>query len=127
MKDNNKLYYTDPRHASIMMSAFGAKIYWQHDVDRKQVPQELSNLAHDIYHGSVWQGKYYIHPDSYHIFEPQVEDVIICDHRGEPAWIADIKKDWCSFDTGGGCNFTGVRKIIQRNDKPFFMPESEET
>lgn len=71
----------------------------------------------------IYAGEYYyIHPDSLHLLEPQENDVGM-DSKGNLMVFLDGRwRDW------GNDEWTLNRphKIIQRSDKPFHWPESEE-
>lgn len=106
MEKELKLYYTDPLEAVYMASEFGVKftnriaLYYEYK-DQVFVDQWRN------------QGPYYIHPDSYHIFEPRAEDFVSYDDGIYAEFYS--KKQWDLYG----------HKIIQRNSKPFFMPESK--
>ncbi|MEE9510331.1 MAG: hypothetical protein V3V81_07545 [Candidatus Bathyarchaeia archaeon] len=63
-------------------------------------------------------GKIYVRPDSYHIFKPQVGDVII-DAIGQTLKQGNMNKAECSVLVR-----EGVCKIILRHNKPFFTPKT---
>ncbi len=106
-----KKYYNDPLAAAYMAMEFGVKY-----VDDNPKAGTETWLGKFLY-----ADKYHIHPDSYHIFEPQVGDVII-DALGQTLKQGNMSKTDCFMLVKDG-----VCRIIQRNDKPFFWPESEET
>jgi hypothetical protein len=71
--------------------------------------------------------RFYIHPDSVHLLEPRVGDLVQCrwgtermvkfrTAQGEKVAAIDWGEDGLRADG----------KIIQRDGKPFFWPESEE-
>lgn len=98
--------------------------------------------AHSVDNGKTWTPeyfdkiwtqyklypKYYIHPDSLHIFDPKEGDVVV-NPNGYPYLVSggdmaefyeneisvDEAKDWVN----------GNWKIIQRDNKAFFAPEVE--
>lgn len=94
--------------------------------------------------------KFYIHPDSLHIFEPKEGDVVMIDRwywarqRGEvdyaeqltPAFVHQMGNDenWLSISTQGigydnwivGTSKPRIKyETIQRDNKAFFWPEVE--
>ena len=126
---DKKLYYKDPLAAAYMAREFGVKIqfatWWTDDFD---------DIISEYNEGEIFPSKLYIHPDSYHIFEPHVGDVASY-YFGKQRDIYHgvlIKKDDKVFAT----TFHGhqkeigtfwevsreIEKIIQRNNKPFFIP-----
>ena len=114
----SKLFYTDPLAAAIMAREFGVKIYsgdlianniWTWRDAAAAASELIGNFEGEILG---------IHPDSYHVFEPQVGDMcevhinsILIVHT---AWRKYIPKTW------------DFKQIIQRNNKPFFTPQSED-
>ncbi|QDP62904.1 MAG: hypothetical protein Unbinned5081contig1002_9 [Prokaryotic dsDNA virus sp.] len=108
-----KLYYADPLSAAYMAREFGVKMY----IEGSNVELNSWNDFFVEYGGGTidaFSDEFYVHPDSYHIFEPQVGDVfedanhrILKKHKHTIAVIHPIT-------------------IIQRNNRPFFWPESEE-
>jgi len=126
-----KLYYTDPLAAAYMAKEFGVKFsakLWEH----REIVEDLFD-AYDFirrYEAQLSSEQpngplIYIHPDSYHIFEPQDGD-----------WGRTSSGYWCYYEKDNeswwmaGHGLTRVEddlvKIIQRNHKPFFMPESDD-
>lgn len=61
-------------------------------------------------------GLYQIHPDSLHILEPQVGDLIGCGTYALYVHNTEIFRHHSTWTD---------EKIIQRNDKAFFWPEVE--
>ena len=114
-----KKFYTDPLQAAYMAREFGVEVHGI--TGKRQYP--ISNKWEEVINFRC--GKMYIRSAYHYIFQPQVGDIIICDHRGEPQWIVEIKADFCKFEAGGGCSLSGVRSIIQRDNKPFFTPTEE--
>ena len=89
--------------------------------------------------GGMDECKLYIHPDSYHIFDPQVGDLVVkagnirlLDKIGTIGHITKDKQVYLEadyHDDGGAHEGSLVHitasskvKIIQRNNKPFFWP-----
>lgn len=108
-----KLYYKDPVDAAYMAREFGVKLN-----NRGRGAYPIISL--NVESGNTGAGtkeKYYIHPDSYGIFEPQSGDVwqyILL--SGYCILTGDESIKWARYIGG---------KIIQRNGKPFFVPEVE--
>lgn len=120
-----KYYYTDPLAAAYMEQAFYVDL-----CDKRNNP-----VGFGIYQNSMecytspeseqYSGLLCIDPDSYHIFEPQVGDLV---QRKPPHEIYQGDDDLFIFindermlkiNTEGDKN----NIIIQRNNKPFFWPK----
>src|SRR5271166_6517651 len=110
-----RYFYTDPLAAEWMMDKFGMEF----ETDKGQrisifdgfflAENDRSNID-----------KAYIHPDSMHLLEPQVGDLVsecgnfhIAESSCEPQFIIPIT------------NYSKAAKIIQRNGMAFHWPESE--
>ena len=144
-----KLYYTDALAAAYMASEFGVIFtkeikagLWQSslhhdsaiDYDIKITPRRGRKIDKRL---SPYKPPFYIHPDSYHIFEPQVGDLVkinygICndeydksanDHYQVISLVRN--KEFQLARTPRYFSFNKMRRIIQRNNKPFFWPEEE--
>jgi len=123
-----KLYYTDPLAAAYMAREFGILI-GQWDDERGVFFTKIAWLTEQL--GASSKGKYYIHPDSYKIFEPQDKDLITLGRIEDDFFvIRENHKDWYGYDNVINRDRSFLTndkfKIIQRNNKPFFWPESEE-
>jgi len=142
-----KLYYTDPLAAAYMSREFGVEYHklgkianwkvWQIDGEVDGAifidPKIMSHI--DFLHD--FGGKFSIHPDSLHIFEPQEGDYIYFDNEfgenrdeygiGEVSislWTDEVLSvRWGNI--GLRLNECENVRIIQRNGKPFFWPEEE--
>jgi len=117
----DKLFYTDPLAAAIMARDFGVKIQGYYNVTK--------NLGDVLSWENIMESrhfpKYYVHEDSYHIFEPQDGDLGV-DIKGNYAeYILDEDDElyWASIDDELFRQTTA--KTIQRDSKPFFNPERE--
>lgn len=138
-----KLYYTDPLAAAYMARNFEVELQSRHtdeQMDEYDVPE--AHRFFDWWQGSIvdgWQhdiemiadavkfieeasSKIYIHPDSYHIFEPVCDDIGVDDgahtcEYGRDGWLGDL------LLREKGLYPNEPVKIIQRNNKPFFTPE----
>lgn len=145
-----RYYYTDPIAAAYMHMEYNVAIEAENNCNSPfRVPIKdwcvIDGIASearflelgvrsDLFKGNTWVSastshKFYIHPDSLHILEPQVGDVIeTYDKR------TSIPKVGGALKRVRGVNFAehlfaaqGVNgRIIQRNGKPFFWPECEE-
>ncbi len=125
-----KLFYTDALASAYMAREFGVKyIFSNPDLDGLFEPAEFPNNMVDD-DGVMWHDidddaydmyeKLYIHPDSYHIFELMVGDVIANGRH-----VVKLEND--GLGNAGFVEFTEQRyEIIQRGGKPFFTPKSEE-
>lgn len=109
-----KLYYTCPIEAAYMAKNFRVKI-----IDLEGFQTELWDILSDSM-GQTSELKdefYYIHPDSFSIFEPQGGDMAAVHLPNSVLFqvqflIEDFNKEQV------GC-------IIQRTGKPFIMPQQE--
>ena len=121
----NKLYYNDPLIACYMAREFGVKYS-----EKPDGTNELywCSYMEDDYFDDDEENRYdkaYIHPDSYHIFEPQVGD---WGNEGDyPCSVCGIEDDGTiSVMIGDEHAFAENFRIMVRNNRPFFWPESEE-
>ncbi len=100
-----RLYYTNPLYAAIMAMEHGVKF---DDGDSLKSALEACYSA-----GSGPTSiPFYVHPDSYGVFEPREGD------------LAQDERDIVGYYTGG--TDYPIKEIIRRADKPFIMPEREE-
>ena len=130
-----KLYYTDPLAAIYMQEHY--KLSFVHPklgnnrcrLERDEYTNWLIVDAEPGYEGKLarelvstfpFEGKVYVHPDDYHVFEPQVGDLVQYYDNQEWDYFENVIQEWT------GWTKEDVNKIIQRNDKPFFMPKVEE-
>ena len=147
-----KLYYTDPLAAAYMAREFGVKMILGSTLySIKKYPSLLKEYEdrgyvsprdYDFWHSwkkNFHTEKFYIDPEQHKIFEPKEGDVLMYS-EGEK-YGGRLRAAEC-FDTGNYINI-GTRgvisyscrkdaetkipfrehKIIQRDNKPFFMPE----
>ena len=106
-----KLYYTDPLASAYMAREFGVELI--NEDGHKYYVRNIITM-HNL-------GKLYIHPDSYHIFEPQVGDVFSTT-RADATSVEFVMSDIRATEFKHLIITQGA-KIIQRNNKPFFWPE----
>lgn len=109
-----KKFYTDPLAAAYMHREFDVD-YALSDPFNTEV-MNYASLEDRIKRDCC--KPVYIHPDSYHIFEPQVGDMVIA---SDSTWCAITVCDHGYADMAKRKEY----KIIQRNNKPFFWPEQE--
>lgn len=107
----SKLYYKDPLAAAYMAREFGVKF----DIPNSPTPLAMRR-----------EGKYYIHPDSYHVFEPRVGDLVAYGWVSTPCQLIGKVTNEAIFNAHGvPIERDKYRKIIQRKGKPFFMRKEE--
>jgi len=124
--------YTDPLVAAYMAREFGA-IYTQGNKDVAN-PWKLDDFTKIINSNDFFKKLYfYIHPDSETIFEPKDGDIIKnpAKHQyGKTGWRytivseRNLRTNCCSLRWAKILIKRG-NKIVERNGKPFFMPEVE--
>lgn len=140
-----RYYYTDPLAAAWMAKHFGMRFL--SDRSNDNAPDDASDHEADTAYeadcgwGKAKERKYYIHPDSLHQLEPQVEDLVLLSNINiDDSTEGDIKQekiDWTRVflierrDKGSFLNITEnnrlwdgyFKSIIQRNVTPFHWPE----
>lgn len=111
---NKKLYYNHPLISAYMAREFCVRYINNIKGFRCDVLSEGKETPHffEVCKADICD-KYYIHPDSYHIFEPKDGDV-----------LQDRKGECLIYSTHQNLDLKYF-KIIQRNNRPFFWPESE--
>ncbi len=122
-----KLFYSDPLAAAYMTREHGVKVVV---ADNEDVVQSVSDIAFDYAFESLVEHDeelLYVHPDSEHIFEPQEGDIIL--HGDWHLEVMDVTDDnysvYLCIDPVELEETDKYVSIIQRNSKPFFMPEVE--
>lgn len=116
-----RYFYRDPLAAAWMEKNHSMKFTfkgyasWNDGIKVSIVCGETNDYESIITYAT--DGKYYIHPDSLHLLEPQAGDM---DSNGsrfyENYWLNDAG----TYDHSPSC------KIIQRNGIAFMWPEREE-
>lgn len=101
---STRYFYTNPLAAAWMAKHFGMRFFCD-----KFEPFEYEGTD-DILQDMGEDDKACIHPDSLHLLEPMVGDLVFNGGRGYY-----IKQGTCLLR----------HKVIQRDGKPFFWPESE--
>lgn len=110
-----KLYYHCEFKAGYMDKYFGVK-YQVRDEDG-----ELSDKTiwdYDCFRECSPENPFYIHPDSLHLLEPQVGDLIAYEYEGRIKCYSLI-----AHPDNGKTKLPERQKIIQRNGIAFMMPE----
>lgn len=139
----NKLYYSNPIHAAYMAQEFGVMFRVRESQNVKRgVPAKHStvkrwvdvsnpfSVASDHYKNK----RLWVHPDGLDIFEPREGDMVrvpVIDSEtkeflhhdvGMCGGSGDIVKEW---GDDIGWSILDIDAIIQRDNKPFIMPEIE--
>jgi hypothetical protein len=104
-----RYFYIDPLVIAWMMQSFGMKFDHPTDADWDRLVPRLAENCEQMmgdYPGikivmiPYRPGqKWYIHPDSLHLLEPQVGDLITCDQYYDAITIIDPDKPRISWDT----------------------------
>jgi len=103
-----KAYYTDPLAAAWMTKHFGMKF----STDSKFAANDRPIAIDDKY------DKFYIHPDSLHLLEPQYNDIVLGDDYSVGTCVVRFGNPMVSTDFN-------IRRIMERNEIPFMWPEME--
>lgn len=119
-----KMYYTDPLRAALMAREFGVKFnfeemrqdYESGGLKAKRSLKKIKSWKTIIEIGKHCD-KFYIHPDSLALFEPREGDMII--------EYDDNEIRQCFLRLNSEQTPAAPYKIIQRDNKAFFMPEVE--
>ena len=124
----SKLYYTDPLAAAYMAREFAVML--RTPCAQNIAPSGMLEHWHELLkvNPKLNLDRIYIHPDSLSIFEPKLHDLVEWEglvfgfviglNEGEvgvqhgESDVYTLDKDECT--------------IIQRDDKPFFYPDSED-
>ena len=113
-----KLYYDDPLIAAYMGREFGVEFENEDETATFVMEGGAEYATLSQIQQCVLHHKYYIHPDSYHIFEPRGDDIGIADgilchyYKSYKEWIGtdDLETAFCTAE------------IIMRDGKHFMMP-----
>jgi hypothetical protein len=127
-----KPYYTDPLAAAWMAKHHGMMFLskWKSLNERHEAPDDAADHEEDTAYeadcgwGKAKERKYYIHPESLHLLEPQLTDIVhaeyepqaadeVCGHRDFVKWSQYFADEWV------------LLQIIQRNGISFMWPEFE--
>lgn len=134
-----RYFYTDPLAAAWMEARHEMQFQ---SVNREEVAVFSGMRAVNKKHGNIELPPFYIHPDSQHLLEPQIGDLVRLNHSVRPCYpVLDDKgkpvvsasgevvttlnfpyAEWMMFNEHFRPN---VLSIIQRNGKPFHWPEKE--
>jgi len=138
------MYYKDGIIASYMGLQFGVTYRLTEEITDKTIIFEnkvnnindvmsllnvdsYSTLGGDSYYNIILPDKFVIHPSSWHIFQPQVGDMVTKINRH--GWIIDKITEDCYISVFQGTEYIIKKEeavIIQRNGKAFIMPERGE-
>ena len=127
----DKLYYDDPLQAAWMAREFGAILFSPEDKE-KDYEEEFYSWESIL---ELWEFDnldcVYIHPDSPSIFEPELDDLVEWHGLMFGLVIGENKDDEVIGIQHGESDVYTVSKeecrIIQRDNKAFFMPKTEAT
>jgi hypothetical protein len=120
-------FYTDPLAAAWMAKHHGMKCRVEDKGDTEYQWVDMRNVS---CYFVMEEAAYYIHPDSLHLLEPKVGDLILKEGFNDPMLVKDIIAGdvLCKIGWDGSierCTDKGYCKIIQRNGIPFMWPESD--
>lgn len=131
-----KLYYSDPLAAAYMVREYQVKIIREgikSVIDKHGEFYSCKSLAGHIFNKYNTKEKYYIHPDSYHIFKPKAGDLIRAFSRswsGDGELISYVREDLGTDQFLIEDNvFVWSSKFlntIERGNKLFFQPLTEQ-
>lgn len=132
----SKLYYTDPLKAAWMAREFGVEL-------QEITPASIKNIIDFELINPNETGQWYIHPDSYSIFQPKVGDLYrdcdgwyftileevdyeaLPDHVSSHFILIEMIMDTCDVGSPEFQWFLENCQIVERDDRAFFMPEVE--
>lgn len=112
-----RYYYDCPVIAAYMAKYFGMRFFCT-DEEGDYALRGLRTFFADA--EKDWKDCYYIHPDSLHLLEPQINDFILMPF---PFDSFGITSDWQVEDLSED---ESNWQIIKRNGKAFMMPQREE-
>ena len=120
----NRPYIKSPIAAAWMAEKFGIEFTCPKGfqigmVSRSTNGKEWAFVEHDFCDCVYYSGdKFYIHPDSLHVFEPQTGDLVQDKHNREVFSVSLENKRFNARGVFGRCEEN--HHIIQRNGVPFF-------
>jgi len=115
-----RYYYTDPLAAAWMSKHFNINIEWADGTITDNYTGD-NIVYYEKYLGT--ESPYYIHPDSEHILNPQVGD-LVHNFRWQSHFMIERDNDLLAVNNAMK---VGTRySIIQRNNIPFMWPEVDE-
>jgi len=132
-----KKYYKCPLQAAYMNKEFGVEYQYGGLPYTKQGGEygclfvSYSAESEEVKEKFVKAEKINIHPDSYHIFDTQLHDIVEWDGIMFGTVIGENKEEDIigvqhGVNDDGGCDVYTLEldevKIVQRDDKPFFTP-----
>lgn len=126
-------FYTNPLAAAWMHTEFGIEFRGIHHIyanhfypDDEISAQSLGDLIESYMLDTISDSKVYLHPDSLRLLDPILGDVIQCKRSGE---VESVNNDYpgdTPVDVAREMVRNGYFRIIQREGKPFFWPETED-
>lgn len=128
-----RYYYDDPLSAAWMAKHFGIKFITKAFENLNYYPEYstvediMVNDANGCF--SPLEGLIYIHPDSLHLLETKISDVIEFNYPYEDSKqvVMVVENSATVYEQGIELNHIDFKyKIIQRNGIPFHYPKSEE-
>jgi hypothetical protein len=140
--DRKRYYYKDPLAAAWMAKHFAMELYCVND-DNEMAEYDLdeSEREYPFAHAMIDDGctaetwgviineslgrRAYVHPDSLHILEPKLGDVLYS-RVGGGVSVEEMLSEERASQTGPHIIQRGG-KVIQRNGKLFFWPESDQS
>lgn len=116
--------YTDPLAAAWMVNHHGVLV-----VEENGFIHNESETIFDSHVEDCYRGRYYLHPDSLPLLEPKIGDFAVV-NEGNHDYLCVIAKftengrfrDGLTWDE---IPLAAIKRIIQRDGKPFHAPESE--
>lgn len=129
---NERYYFTCPIKAAYMNHEFGVITYIELSIKSEIYDKyfikdwnhrELGLDAKDKYHCN----KYYVAPESEHIFEPKEGDLGQMKAEGARFFVkySERSKEWKEWHGGGYYSDKNGSDIIYRDGKHFFNPKEE--
>lgn len=127
-----RYYYTDPLAAAWMARHYGMmfgirhyeKIIWDCEAQGMSGDwhpiKDWEHIAADAADGNA-QPAYYIHPDSLHLLEPQVGDLVRWGYNRK-----DVCEGVFTWSSSADLHSDNWGQVFQRNGIAFHWPESEE-
>lgn len=118
-----RLYYDCPLKAAYMVKHHGMRFQVDDGGTLNTIVVGMEHLTQSV------SGRFYIHPNSLHLLEPQAGDIYIsqdtvCQIKElDRGIITEITVEWECRDRYPANKFDG--KIIFRSGKAFHWPESE--
>ena len=124
----HRYFYTDPLAAAWMAKRFGMRFAEWEGRSVRHASSSLPLRDHEAI--VVWalgqeKPRFEVHTDSLHLLEPDLEDIL---YHENACWrVTQCEGDglWVSRPEAIRALMKDGAKIIQRDGKPFFWPESK--